>query len=132
MIPKWHFLGYEAPPNCTVLELKQKDLSNVTRGICLQEMGSENLRSTREMTHCEIATDLVGKCTRWSIWEWLFTVKPGVFGLAGGFANITGILLIIILTIMVICSHPIVRKSGHFEVFYQTLMLPCSSPKFFF
>ena len=65
---------------------------------------------------CKEALSKASECDRWSISEWLFTHKPGVFGLAGGFANITGVLLTIILTVMVICSLPIVRKSGHFQV----------------
>ena len=48
--------------------------------------------------------------------EWLFTMKPGLFGLYPGLANITGWLLVIILAIMGVCSLPSVRKSGYFEV----------------
>ena len=68
------------------------------------------------MTHCEIGKDETSECERWSIWEWIFTSNPGVFGLVKGYANITGIILIIVLTIMFFCSLPIVRKSGHFLV----------------
>ena len=35
-----------------------------------------------------------------------------------GIASPTGVVLIIILTIMVICAMPFVRRSGHFQVFY--------------
>jgi hypothetical protein len=35
-----------------------------------------------------------------------------------GIANPTGVALIAVLTVMVVCSMPIVRKSGHFEIFY--------------
>ena len=52
--------------------------------------------------------------------QMLFT---GMFGLILGIANPTGVALIIIVTIMVICSLPIVRKSGHFEVFYFSHLL---------
>jgi hypothetical protein len=41
----------------------------------------------------------------------------------GGFANPTGVALIVILTVMVICSMPFVRKRGHFEIFYFTHLL---------
>ena len=48
----------------------------------------------------------------------MFTARPGVFGLVGGFANPTGVALIIILTVMVICSMSFVRRGGYFQVFY--------------
>ena len=48
----------------------------------------------------------------------MFTTKPGVFGLVGGYANPTGVALILILTLMVICSMSFVRRSGYFQVFY--------------
>ncbi|KAI5709041.1 hypothetical protein M8J76_008768 [Diaphorina citri] len=50
-----------------------------------------------------------------SLTEWLFTSRPGLFGLINGWANPTGVCLIIILTIMFICSQTFVRKSGSFE-----------------
>lgn len=48
--------------------------------------------------------------------EWLLTMRPGKFGLIHGFANPSGIALMIILAVMVICSQPFVRKKGNFEV----------------
>ena len=54
--------------------------------------------------------------TNWSYGDWIFTSRPGVFGQIGGCANPTGVALIIILTIMAICSMPFVRRSGRFEV----------------
>lgn len=59
----------------------------------------------------------------WTLAEWLLTMRPGQFGLIKGIANPTGVALIIILTVMVICSLPFVRKSGYFEVFYWTHLL---------
>ena len=56
----------------------------------------------------------------WNYGDWLFTMGPGVFGLVPGIANPTGVILIIILTIMVICSMPCVRRSGNFEAFAWT------------
>ena len=47
----------------------------------------------------------------------------GVFGLIVGIANPSGVALITILTVMAICSAPIVRRSGHFEIFYFTHLL---------
>ena len=56
----------------------------------------------------------------WSYYEWLFTMKPGVFGLIHGMANPTGISLMIVMTIMVVCSLPFVRRGGYFEVMLYT------------
>ena len=44
------------------------------------------------------------------------TSTPGVFGLVAGMANPTGVVLLLVLSIMVICSMKWVRKSGNFEV----------------
>lgn len=52
----------------------------------------------------------------YSVAEWLFTTKPGVFGLIGGYANPTGVVLIVILIVMFVCSQPFVRRGGSFEV----------------
>ena len=46
-----------------------------------------------------------------------------MFGLVVGISNPTGVALIVILSIMVICSMPFVRNSGHFEIFYFTHLL---------
>ncbi|XP_065338491.1 NADPH oxidase 5 isoform X1 [Cloeon dipterum] len=55
--------------------------------------------------------------------EWLFTAKPGLFGLIPGVANPTGFALLAILIIMFICSQPFVRRGGCFEIFYYTHLL---------
>ena len=81
--------------------------ANVTR-ICSEEGIAET---------CQQALNEATECNRWSAADWIFTPQPGVFGLAKGFASITGVILIIILTVMVICSLPIVRKSGYFQVY---------------
>ena len=51
----------------------------------------------------------------WQAYHWLFTPFPGVFGLIGGYANPSGVALIIVFTIMTVCSMPFVRKSGYFQ-----------------
>ena len=71
--------------------------------------------SSRENT-CSNILAQASECKRWSVAEWLLTPYPGVFGLIKGYANITGVLLIFVLTIIVICSLPHVRRSGHFQV----------------
>jgi len=60
---------------------------------------------------------------RWAYHDWILTMRPGMFGIIGGIANPSGVALIIILTIMAICSMPFVRRSGRFEVFYFTHLL---------
>ena len=52
----------------------------------------------------------------WTYYEWLFTMRPGIFGLIGGIANPSGLALMLILTTMVVCSLPFVRRGGYFEV----------------
>ncbi|KAL4613406.1 NADPH oxidase 5 [Arapaima gigas] len=51
------------------------------------------------------------------LWEYLLTTRPGI-GWVGGLASVTGVLLQFIICLMVLCSCPFVRRSGHFEVFY--------------
>ncbi len=59
----------------------------------------------------------------YDFYDWLMTTKPGLFGTIGGIANPTGVALMILLTIMVICSMTWVRKGGSFEVFYWSHLL---------
>ena len=62
--------------------------------------------------------------------DWMLTDKPMSFGLIPGWANPTGIILIIVLTVMVICSMPFVRRGGFFEIFYFSHLVstPSSFP----
>ncbi|XP_046423104.1 NADPH oxidase 5 isoform X3 [Neodiprion fabricii] len=55
--------------------------------------------------------------------EWIFTGQPKLFGLVPGAANPTGVALVLILTVMIICSMPFVRRGGCFEIFYWTHLL---------
>ena len=50
------------------------------------------------------------------LWEYFFFVNTGV-GWVYGTAGLTGVLLIIILAIMVLCSLSCVRRNGFFEVY---------------
>lgn len=63
-----------------------------------------------------IVNDPVINKNNYTIYEWLFTSKPGLFGLISGWANPTGVALTIILLIMVPCSQKFVRRGGCFEV----------------
>ncbi|CAG0904649.1 unnamed protein product [Cyprideis torosa] len=51
-----------------------------------------------------------------SYWEWMLTMKSEFGGLIPGIANVTGVVLMIIILVMVICSMPYIRKNGMFEV----------------
>ena len=64
----------------------------------------------------------------YSISEWLFTTKPGVYGLIPGVANITGWALLIIALIISISSLPFVRKGGNFEVPHSVSSLSFPPP----
>ena len=59
--------------------------------------------------------------TPWTYTDWIFTNRPGLFGLFNyGLANPTGIGLIIVIFLMVILSLPFIRRGGYFEVFFQS------------
>ncbi|XP_049548260.1 NADPH oxidase 5-like [Anopheles darlingi] len=70
-----------------------------------------------------VVYDPVINANNYTTAEWLFTARPGLFGLIGGCANPTGIALAVILLVMFICSQPFVRRGGSFEVFYWTHLL---------
>ncbi|XP_070619704.1 NADPH oxidase 5 [Erythrolamprus reginae] len=53
------------------------------------------------------------------LWEYLFTTQPGI-GWIHGTASLTGFLLQLLISLMLVCSTTLVRRSGHFEVFYWT------------
>ena len=52
----------------------------------------------------------------YSFSDWLFTCKPGLFGMIGGVANPTGVALTVIILVITFCSMKWVRKGGYFEV----------------
>uniref|UniRef100_A0A182IU16 Uncharacterized protein n=1 Tax=Anopheles atroparvus TaxID=41427 RepID=A0A182IU16_ANOAO len=70
-----------------------------------------------------VVYDPVINANNYTTAEWLFTSRPGLFGLIGGCANPTGVILVLILLIMFVCSQPFVRRGGSFEVFYWTHLL---------
>ena len=122
------------------LSPKTKELCSDELGIIDDFKIKYGNMTVSKMTHCEISMNMPQKnltktcddaskeracsdmltqantCKRWSVAEWLLTPYPGVFGLIKGYANITGVLLLFVLTIIVICSLPHVRRSGHFQV----------------
>ena len=108
--PGWQNLPYRIPEGCTV--------SNLT-SVCPPGV----LDTSLNVTLCQVCDLTKGHGGPWSYYEWIFTMRPGIFGLIPGIANITGIALIGILTVMVVCSMPFVRRGGYFEVFYFTHLL---------
>ena len=92
-------LPYAVPEGCGV--------SNKTE-VCPE--GS--LDPAAGVTYCQYCTD--GE--PWSYYEWIMTAKPNLFGLIPGWANPTGVVLMGIIIVMVICSMPFVRRGGYFEV----------------
>ncbi|XP_055700750.1 NADPH oxidase 5 [Phlebotomus papatasi] len=70
-----------------------------------------------------VVNDPVVNHGNYSSATWIFTSKPGLFGLIPGYANPTGIALVFILAVMFICSQPFVRRGGSFEIFYWTHLL---------
>lgn len=49
------------------------------------------------------------------LWEYLLTTRPGI-GWFYGTAPLSGLLLQALIGLMLVCSCPFIRKSGHFEV----------------
>lgn len=70
-----------------------------------------------------VVNDPIINAKNYTTTEWLLTTKPGLFGLIGGWANPTGVILFFILLIMFLCSQAFVRRGGCFEVFYWTHLM---------
>ncbi|XP_049880958.1 NADPH oxidase 5 [Pectinophora gossypiella] len=70
-----------------------------------------------------VVNDPVINANNYTVYEWLLTERPGLFGLVGGCANPTGVALLLILAVMFICSQPFIRRGGSFEIFYWTHLL---------
>lgn len=64
----------------------------------------------------EVVYDPVVNHGNYTLAEWLFTDRPGKFGLVQGLANPTGVALFVILLVMFVCSQAFVRRGGSFEV----------------
>ncbi|CAH2057944.1 unnamed protein product, partial [Iphiclides podalirius] len=70
-----------------------------------------------------VVNDPILNAKNYTVWEWVGTSRPGLFGLVGGAANPTGLALVVILFVLTTCSRPAVRRGGSFEVFYWTHLL---------
>ena len=103
----WELLGYNPIEGCPLS----------TGDACIDENTNRLMAKYNSdlfnITVCQVCNE---NSAPYSYAEWIFTSKPGVFGLIKGCANPTGIALICILTTMVICSMPFVRRSGNFQV----------------
>ncbi|CAF3549158.1 unnamed protein product [Rotaria sp. Silwood1] len=53
---------------------------------------------------------------------YMFTTKPNI-GWIHGFTPLSGVILCVILTIIVVCSMQWIRRGGHFQIFYWTHLL---------
>ena len=117
------FEMYKPPPGCSVVD----------RDDVLAEFCPEGAFDVPEGVNPEVVYNngsllcqaCPGDARPWTYAEWLLTMQPHVFGMMGGEANPSGVALMIILSIMFICSLPFVRRRGHFETFYYTHMLYC-------
>ena len=111
----WTELGYIPPEGCQL---------RLASSLCPSQslVVPEGLSYFVNITHCQVCHEDMGS-VKYSYFEWIFTSSPGIFGYPGGFACITGICLIIVLTIMVGFALPCVRHSGRFELFYFTHLL---------
>jgi len=54
----------------------------------------------------------------YTYFDWMFTPKPHIFGLIPGWANPTGVVLLILMTMMLVTSQEFVRRGGFFNLFY--------------
>lgn len=113
----WTMVGYNSPPGCNIVPRE----SNLTQ-LCDPDSFDTIWPRNVTITHCE-ACDPELEGAKWSYTEWLLTPYPGVFGMPGGWANVTGVSLITVVTVMVMGSLSIVRRSGYFQVFYFTHFL---------
>ena len=101
---------YHEPDNCFIVKEKETNFN------CSKP---EGLNLDDDITYngtwlCQVGED----CEPWSYMEWILTSKPGLFGLVPGFANPTGVGLMVTMIIIFVCSLPFVRRRGHFEIFY--------------
>ena len=111
----WTQLGYRPPPGCDIVT-RQSNLSQFCDPDAFHLPAGMSIETV--ISHCEAC--LPGMGARWTYAQWILTTSPGILGMPHGCANITGVALISILTIMVIGSLKWVRRSGYFQVFYCT------------
>merc|ERR1719242_2642280 len=117
-VANWTMMGYKVPPGCDIVPRESK-LTEFCEWDALHV--PEGLTINVTLTHCQAC--LPDQGYKWTYAHWIFTTMPGVFGMPSGYAQITGVVLIVILTIIFIGSLAVVRRSGYFQVFYCTHLL---------
>ncbi|CAH2251821.1 jg13788 [Pararge aegeria aegeria] len=70
-----------------------------------------------------VVNDSILNANNYTVFEWVCTTRPGLFGLCAGCANPTGIALCVALFVLGVSSRPALRKGGCFEVFYFAHLL---------
>jgi len=108
---------YTLPEGCKLVSYEEEESKD-----CLPDSmkmpPAVNYEVSKNISQCQVCPS----GDPYSYFEWIFTTRPGMFGM-GGSANTSGVALMAIIIIMFICSQPFVRRSGHFQVFYFTHML---------
>ena len=81
-----------------------------TAGLVINKMEELNV------TAAHLNNETVPVFHNLEFWRWLFTLDSGIGWIGPGFAYVSGVVLDVILTIMVVCSMSFVRKNGYFQV----------------
>jgi len=113
----WTTIGYVPPGDCKLVAVNSPEARSCPSPEIYMSNSSYYDPTVTLCQHCP------GKSQPWTYAQWIFTSNPGVFGLIGGFANPTGVALIVILSLIFFGSLSQVRRSGYFQVFYFTHML---------
>ena len=112
---------YSAPEGCTIVESESPNSQHCLPGSLDFPSGvNPNCLYNNGDFVCQ-SCNSTG--TPWTYADWIFTTRPHMFGLINGIASPTGVVLICILTVMFFCSLPLIRRRGHFNLFYFTHLL---------
>merc|ERR1719435_918019 len=113
---------YKPPPGCSVVvDASSREAENCLPGsLDVPDGVNPDYIYNNGSFFCQACS---GEGRPWTYAEWIFTMQPHMFGMMHGIASPSGVALIIILTIMFVCSLPFVRRRGHFEIFYFTHLL---------
>ena len=109
------FNQYNLPPGCHLADFTETSNCSSDALTVPDSVDDDVVFNDGNLT-CQLCDHDSG----WSYTDWMLTTRPGLFGLIGGCANPTGLGLLIIMICMFVCSLPIIRRTGHFEVFYFT------------
>ena len=109
---------YRPPPGCFIVSRQ-----NLSSSFCPPGSFDIPLGLSPELLYNN-GSFLCQACGRgarpWSCGDWILTKQPRVFGKLGGEANPSGVVLMVILLVIFLCSLPCVRRRGHFGTFYYT------------